>query len=743
MLRAQMNDKSAPERARSADADERQGAALELVENPGENLALVFELLGDRDWRVRKTIVEGLVEHPTGEVIDNLIESLRDGSNAGRRNSATESLVRIGEDTIDPIIATLERETDPDVRLSLINLLGDLRNQRGFETLQRVLVEEQDVNLASAAATSLGRYRRSESVEPLMKALQRNEPWLRFHVIEALGEIGDRAALPAILPLYSESSLRKPIIEAIGRIGDVGTVNFLLKILAEEEKLNLMALKALVNIAEADKPRVMKIAERALIKKKVSSAFPKEKLGPLVEHLRKTPRREVRLFILKILGWSGDDRAVPVLLEFLAHADVADVAAQSLADFGRPATKPVLETLRNADEDEQVALLLRVVHVIAGKEAVTTVIGFLDHQSPEIRKYAIETLGEITDPSTINYLLARLDDPDVTCQQAAVNSISSLVMAYPEVKEETLAKIRKLLASGSVPTKINSLSVYVNIQGEGYHDELLLASKNEDPQVRQKAIHLMGKFSEERFADQLVLSLADESSPVRLEAIQAIVRLKPAEGLEPLLHALDDEDIWIRTAAAQALGEYRDPSAIEHLKAQLDQDIPPIRIAAIDALGKFGDQSVKEPLLQSLSSDDPEIQRAALLALARVPGDDVTNLMYEALKSDDWRRRAAAALALGSRRDRSAVELLHERLSEDPDSYVQQATIEALGRLADPRSFPHLLAALDNPAIVDEVSELLVHHKAVYREQLENAWRTADSRRESVIAAILEAMRSA
>ena len=74
---------------------------------------------------------------------------------------------------------------------------------------------------------------------------------------------------------------------------------------------------------------------------------------------------------------------------------------------------------RNADEDEHVALLLRVVHVIAGREAVATVIGFLDHQNPEIRKYAIETLGEITDPSTIDYLLARLDDPDIACQQAA------------------------------------------------------------------------------------------------------------------------------------------------------------------------------------------------------------------------------------------------------------------------------------------------------------------------------------
>ena len=87
-----------------------------------------------------------------------------------------------------------------------------------------------------------------------------------------------------------------------------------------------------------------------------------------------------------------------------------------------------------------------------------------------IRRLAIETLGEIPDPAAIDYLLAKLDDPDVASQQAAVNSISALVTAFPEIQDDVLAKIRRLLQSPSIPMKLNSLSVYVNIQGEGYHD---------------------------------------------------------------------------------------------------------------------------------------------------------------------------------------------------------------------------------------------------------------------------------
>lgn len=739
-----MDTETILERARSSDADTRQRVAADVVDSfDSKDLPLLFELLGDHDWRVRKTVVDGLVGSPSDAVVEGLIESLRDGSNAGRRNSATEALMRVGDPAILRLVENLRSEEDPDVRLSLVNLLGDLRNEEAFALLAEILESEVDVNLASATATSLGRYRRPESIATLRKALERDDPWLRFHVIEAMGEIGDRSALPSILPLYSEQALRKPVLEAIGRIADVGTVNFLLRIISEEEKLNLTALRALVNIAEADKPRVMKDAERKMIQKKVRASFPRSKFDSLVDHLRSTPRREVRLFILKVLGWSGDDRAIPVLLEFLQNPDVAEIAAQALADFGSQATSAVLDALRNTDDDDLVAMLLRIVHVISGREAVPAVLTFLDYENPDIRRFSIETLGEIVDPSTIDYLLAKLDDPDVGCQQAAVNSISALVSAFPEVQEETLARIRKLLASGSVPTKINSLSIFVNIQGEGYHDELLLASKSEDPQVRQKAVHLMGRFGEERFADQLVLSLADESTAVRLEAIQAIVRLKPREGLEPLLHALDDDDIWIRHAAAQALGEYREPAAVEYLKKQLAEDQPPVKIAAIEALGKFGDESIREVLLESLQDSDPEIQRAALLALASVPGDEVFSLLLDALGDDDWRRRAAAATAIGHRADRRALGALHETLQRDDDSYVQQSVIEALDRLGDQSSFPYLLDALDRPAVIDEVSDIFVRHKKVYRDLLEQAWRTADSRKESVIAAILEAMRAA
>jgi HEAT repeat protein len=257
------------------------------------------------------------------------------------------------------------------------------------------------------------------------------------------------------------------VLEAIGKIADVGTVSFLLKIITEEEKLNLTALRALVRIAEANKPKVVEQMERQLVQRKFRESFPKEKVPPLIEHLHSTSKRDVKAFIIKFLGWSGDERALPVLMTYLEQPDTAETAAQALIDFGRGAVGTILESLRNAEEDEVVALLLRTLNAIGGNEAIPNILPFLDHENPMIRRLAIETLGEITDPRSIDYLLAELDDADVASQQAAVNAISALVAAYPEMKAEVLAKIRRLLQSPSIPVKLNALSVFVNVQGEG------------------------------------------------------------------------------------------------------------------------------------------------------------------------------------------------------------------------------------------------------------------------------------
>src|SRR3954464_12361976 len=144
-----MTTDSLLEQAHSSDPDTRQRAAAVVAQTTdAENLPLMFELLGDKDWRVRKTIVDGFVRDSGSAIVTGLLDSLSDAENAGKRNSATEALIRIGEKVIAPIIGRLRDERDVDVRLSFVNLLGDLRSKEGFDLLLEMLGGEADVNVA-------------------------------------------------------------------------------------------------------------------------------------------------------------------------------------------------------------------------------------------------------------------------------------------------------------------------------------------------------------------------------------------------------------------------------------------------------------------------------------------------------------------------------------------------------------------------------------------------------------------
>src|SRR6185295_7420341 len=144
------------EQARSSDPDTRQKASYVVSQSVNDHdYPLMFELLGDRDWRVRKTIVDGFVRDASHDVIERLVDALADEDNAGRRNSATEALMRIGEAAIPPVVTRLRREAGVDVRLALVNLLGDLRSEEGLAVLVESVQAERDINVASAMVASI------------------------------------------------------------------------------------------------------------------------------------------------------------------------------------------------------------------------------------------------------------------------------------------------------------------------------------------------------------------------------------------------------------------------------------------------------------------------------------------------------------------------------------------------------------------------------------------------------------
>ncbi len=232
----------------------RRQAIEELHRRAGaENLALLSEGLGDLSWRVRKTAVNVIVNYPDYKsAITILINALYDAENVGRRTSAIEALVRIGEKTVADLVEACQTY-DPDVRKFVLDILGEIGSKRALPLLLKI-IEDQDENVRLAAVEALGKIGGPEAREKLLELVNSgNDLIIRFSALHLLGKSG--SALPAemIERLLQERMFRRAVFEVLGESPTKESVDFLLPGLTDPAKsARQAAIHSLARIYELD-----------------------------------------------------------------------------------------------------------------------------------------------------------------------------------------------------------------------------------------------------------------------------------------------------------------------------------------------------------------------------------------------------------------------------------------------------------------------------------------------------------
>jgi hypothetical protein len=136
------------------------------------------------------------------------------------------------------------------------------------------------VNVRHSAASSLGQIGSPDAVEPLVRAL-RTEPWLQYPAINALAEIGDPRATPALLELLDDELLRGPVLEALGRLAGREALQRVIPYLYDPDPaLRTLAVHAVVAIEQRA------TAGGESLDPEVQAALRRE---DLVDHLLATP----------------------------------------------------------------------------------------------------------------------------------------------------------------------------------------------------------------------------------------------------------------------------------------------------------------------------------------------------------------------------------------------------------------------------------------------------------------------
>ncbi len=623
----------------------RQLAAALKGVNTADALHSLFVLLGDKDWRVRKTAVESvLARQDIHDILGKIIDLLSSEDNAGLRNSASELLYLVGTPSIAPLTAKLSATEDADAIIAILNLLGELHECDDIDSIIR-LSSDKNKNVAAAAISCLGNLGQRSVSDVLMKFLDGRDSWLSFHAIEALGKLGESRAVPRLQEFYLAGKLRRCVLDAFSEIGSKEIVEFLMEQLSHTEKIDWDLLECIHKIHSETMAAGSTMTDSEMIEKLFSKNFPKQLVEPLFKESFNRPLKS-RHITLEMLSWIDSSQTASFLLSALSDMELCRVAKKSLLRHSK-AAQALSEAINRPVDDLHLIQMIDIIGELREKGTTSLILPFADSENSEIRLSTVGALAKIATEEGFETLLKRIKDPVSEIQKEASEGIRNILCKIGN-HTHYVPQLKALIKSDSPTIRRGIILILAGVEGIDAKEELILAAKDESPEVRKTAIKLMGEIGDNTFTGSVTAALSDESSNVREVAVKAISRMNIPDAHRLLVALLDDDDMWVRAESAELIGKLAVScnDVEKRLYETFLNDVPLVKIAAIKSIGKNGGEKAVQIMEEALQNEDEEICLAAVEALSSIGNNESVKILIKLTENNNLKIASAALWAL-------------------------------------------------------------------------------------------------
>jgi HEAT repeat protein len=628
------------------------------------------------------------------------------------------------ERRLGPVVARvaevlLECASEWWARESFTEAIGELRTE-SMRTLLVAELRNDDQFVRWAAARSLARMADPQALDALLSRLP-DEPWdpVRAALMEGLGRIGDRSAVPMILEIADNADEDSQLLSAAGEaLGRMDAVDGLLRLLERDEATGSRAVSsALPFIPEASAKRL----QTELAARGISVSFtpddPYVLAGPSQEELDAwlaSPDPEDRKKAVTTLGWIGDEPSIRQLAQLLLDEDegVWQAAARTLSEMADDAEALLwfltgeIQYLRVGEERRDVEIAARVLLRLWLSPPARQAI--LD--APEVVEQAILQAGG-------EALIARLSDQD----EIVRGTTAWLLGLLPGTA--TMDLVAALEDDGVLVRWSAAWALGWRQEREAVPKLLERLDEEDSWEVREACIRALGAITDPQAVHPLLGLLVDQPAEVRAAAASALGALGAVEALQPLIKQLDDEESEIRAAAAEALGALRNESAVPLLAACLARDVDvAVRVAAANALGHIGTPDCEAALLQTLDEPDPGLRETVIRNLGVVGSAAAGSRLSELVMADpEQNNRDEAAQAVSRIANLDIILSMAARLTAEGS--LSRLTTLAVGLMlrADRDLIDRFVEHLEREGIVVRIGRFIVelrHRGDIYRHIL-------------------------
>ncbi len=412
-----------------------------------------------------------------------------------------------------------------------------------------------------------------------------------------------------------------------------------------------------------------------ILSKKLSSSDPEERREAAVD-LGRAGRGAIPL-LLRAIG-DGDWRVRKTAVEALTAFGGAEVIAGLIAS---------LAAHDNAGKrNSAIEALVQI-----GVPAVDAMLKALDTTDADVRKFLVDTLGEIRDARAVPALIQALQDTDQNICVAAAEALGKI--GDRRAVEPLIAGLKRTDRGWLDYASAEALG---EIGDERALGPLLAALGRSS--LREPVLEALGKIGNTKTLEPLVAGLADPLRIIREVSVIALLAIfrksSPAEREQMIGaaragmtdHVVDSLEELISTstgelqkAAITVLGWAGRESSIGKLLSLLTEAELEDPIA--DALSFIGGKA-SQVLLQRSADSSALVRRVVARALGEAGAAGAEDALIGMLEDENGHVRSSAAEALGRLRSRKAlIPIL--RLLEDEYQSVQESAIAALAAIGD------------------------------------------------------------
>ncbi|MBI5848646.1 MAG: HEAT repeat domain-containing protein [Nitrospirae bacterium] len=400
----------------------------------------------------------------------------------------------------------------------------------------------------------------------------------------------------------------------------------------------------------------------------------------------KTSNRDVRKFIIDVLGEQMDSRSLPLMLEALKERKpLREPVLKALGMLADPATLgPVIALLQETSKNIQEQALRTIEKMyhnglgaevitsefrrILGDKAIDLLIAHAWSNKNEVRVSAILMLGLMKDEAAYGPLL------DISHEEEYADDVKG---AFVFIGRDRPDSLLRLFDSGNAHQLRFIAEVAGEIVSPVYYDMFAKLLNDEDGHVRSIAARSIARLNKSEAVPMLIKRLADPYEDVQEAAVDALGMLQYSLDIHEILAMLRSDSPVLRRNVARLLGKMKADRAVKDLGFALKDEKVAVRKAVVKALSQIGTEEAVRYLKYALTDEDPDIRISATLSLGAIGGEGIIDSLTILTVDPDNFVRVSAARALGMLKDRNSIIILVPLL-HDESGFVVTTAIEAL-----------------------------------------------------------------